>query len=60
MHIGGNDAKLTIRSSKPSTLEMKMLIDFIQRGISVYWLQTESLPSFNMCEVRLCELSSPS
>jgi hypothetical protein len=35
MHTGGNDAKLTTRSSKSSTLEMKMLICFIRRGISV-------------------------
>jgi hypothetical protein len=31
-----NDAKLATRASKSSTLEMKMLIDFIRRGISVY------------------------
>jgi hypothetical protein len=34
MPIGGNDAKLMIRKSKSSTLEMKILIDFLRGGIS--------------------------
>jgi len=34
MHTGGNDAKLNPRLSKSSPLEMKMLVEFIRRGIS--------------------------
>jgi len=35
LHTGGNDAKLKIRLSKSSPFEVKMLVDFIRRGISV-------------------------
>jgi len=35
IHSGGNDAKFTTRSAKSSTLEMKILTAFIQRGIWV-------------------------
>jgi len=35
MHSGGNDAKLTTRLSKSSPFEVKMLVEFIRRGISV-------------------------
>jgi hypothetical protein len=34
MHSGGNDAKLKIRLSKSSPFEVKMLVEFIRRGIS--------------------------
>ena len=40
MHIGGNDAKLKTRLSKSLPFEVKMLVEFIRRGISVliiYW-----------------------
>jgi hypothetical protein len=36
MHNGGNDAKLKTRLSKSSPFEVKMLVEFIRRGISVY------------------------
>jgi len=35
MHNGGSDAKLKTRLSKSSPFEVKMLVEFIQRGISV-------------------------
>jgi len=35
MHIGGNDAKLKTRLSKSLPFEVKMLVEFIRRGISV-------------------------
>ena len=35
MHTGGNDAKLKTRLSKSSPFELKMLVEFILRGISV-------------------------
>ena len=35
MHTGGNDAKLKTRLSKSSPFEVKMLVEFIRRGISV-------------------------
>jgi len=35
MHNGGNDAKLKTRLSKSSPFEVKMLVEFIRRGISV-------------------------
>ena len=35
MHTGGNDAKLNTRLSKSSPFEVKMLVEFIRRGISV-------------------------
>ncbi len=34
MHNGGNDAKLKTRLSKSSPFEVKMLVEFIRRGIS--------------------------
>jgi hypothetical protein len=34
MHTGGNDAKIKTRLSKSSPFEVKMLIEFIRRGIS--------------------------
>jgi hypothetical protein len=53
MHTAGNDAKLKIRLSKSSPFEVKMLVEFIRRGISVsinpsdilnmmFFLQSES------------------
>jgi hypothetical protein len=35
MHTGGSDAKHKIRLSKSSPFEVKMLVEFIRRGISV-------------------------
>ena len=35
MHTGGNAAKLKTRLSKSSPFEVKMLVEFIRRGISV-------------------------
>ena len=35
MHIGGNDDTLKTRLSKSSPFEVKMLVEFIRRGISV-------------------------
>jgi hypothetical protein len=34
MHNGGNDAKLKTRLSKSSPFDVKMLVEFIRRGIS--------------------------
>ena len=34
MHIGGNDAKLKTRLLKSSPFEVKLLVEFIRRGIS--------------------------
>jgi hypothetical protein len=34
MYTGGNDAKHKIRLSKSSPFEVKMLVEFIRRGIS--------------------------
>ena len=34
MHNGGNDAELKTRLSKSSPFEVKMLVEFIRRGIS--------------------------
>ena len=36
MQAGGNDAKIKPRLSKSSPFEVKMLVEFIRRGISVY------------------------
>ena len=36
MHTGGNDAKLKVGLSKSSPFEVKMLVEFIRRGISVF------------------------
>jgi hypothetical protein len=35
MHTGENDAKIKMRLSKSSPFEVKMLVEFIRRGISV-------------------------
>lgn len=35
MHNGGDDDKLKTRLSKSSPFEVKMLVEFIRRGISV-------------------------
>jgi len=35
MNTGGNDAKIQTRLSKSSPFEVKMLVEFIRRGISV-------------------------
>jgi len=35
MHTGENDAKIKTRLSKSSPLDVKMLVEFIRRGISV-------------------------
>jgi hypothetical protein len=34
IHTGGNDAKFKIRLSKSSPFEVKMLVEFVRRGIS--------------------------
>jgi hypothetical protein len=39
MHTGGNDAKLKTRLSKSSPFDVKMLVAFIRRGISVGQMQ---------------------
>jgi hypothetical protein len=46
MHTGENDAKLKTRLSKSSPLEVKILIEFIRRGISVYSRLQETLLRF--------------
>jgi hypothetical protein len=43
MQAGGNDVKLKIRLSKSQHFEVKMLVEFIRRGISVI-ITTASRP----------------
>ena len=39
MHTGGNDARIKARLSKSSPFAVKMLVEFIRRGISVLYIR---------------------
>lgn len=48
MHTGGNDARLKTRLLKSSLFVLKMLVEFIQRGISEILIKAV----VNYCDLR--------